>query len=71
MHRTNRPPIRNKINLAEPAQLRARARRLSLSADALQAIIDRVGNSAAAVTKEVELQRAADQTSAIPNLPSA
>jgi hypothetical protein len=70
MHRTNRPPIRNKINLAEPAQVRAWTRRLSLSADALQSIIDRVGNSAGAVTKEVELQRAADQTPAIPNPPS-
>jgi len=58
MHRIKHPPIRNKINLADPAQLRAWTRRLGLSADALKAVVDKVGNSVAAVSKEVELQRA-------------
>jgi hypothetical protein len=57
MHRTKHPPVRNKINLADPAQLRAWTRRLGISIDALKAVVDKVGNSVAAVTKE-ELQRA-------------
>ena len=63
MHRVKHPPIRNKINLADPALLRAWTRRLGMSADALKAVVDKVGNSVAAVTKEVELQRGSDQAS--------
>jgi hypothetical protein len=63
MHRVKRPPLRNKINLAEPGQARAWTRRLGVSADILKAVVEKVGNSVAAVTKEVELQRAANQTS--------
>ena len=59
MQRIRRPPIRNKIDPADPAQIRPWTRRLGVSADALQAVVDRMGNSIAAVTKEVELQRAA------------
>jgi hypothetical protein len=45
------PPIRNKIKLADPAQVRAWTRRLKLSADELKTIVDKVGDSVAAVTK--------------------
>jgi len=58
MQRIRRPPIRNKIDPADPAQIRAWTRRLGVSADALQAVVDRMGNSVAAVIKEVGLQRA-------------
>jgi Protein of unknown function (DUF3606) len=58
MHRIKHQPLRNKINLAEPTQVRAWTRRLGISADSLKAFVDKVGNSIAAVTKEVELQRA-------------
>jgi Protein of unknown function (DUF3606) len=61
MRRIRRPPIRNKINPADPAQVRAWTRRLGVSADTLQAVVDRMGNSIAAVIKEVELQRAVRQ----------
>lgn len=57
MQRAKHPPIRNKINLADPAQFRAWTRRLKLSADELKAIVEKVGDSAAAVTKEIDLQR--------------
>ena len=57
MHRTNHPPLRNKINLTDSAQVRAWARRLGVSADELKAVVEKVGNSIAAVTKEIELQR--------------
>jgi Protein of unknown function (DUF3606) len=66
MHRVKHPPLRNKINLAEPAQVRVWTRRLGISADVLNVVVERVGNSVAAVTKEVELQRAANQTSRQP-----
>ena len=57
MQRTKHPPIRNKINFADPLQVRALSRRLRVPADELKAIVDKVGNSVAAVTKEVELRR--------------
>jgi hypothetical protein len=34
-----------------------------MSADALKAVVDKVGNSVGAVTKEIELQRASPQAS--------
>ena len=58
MHRIDHPPLRNKINLTDSAQVRAWARRLGVSADELKAVVEKVGNSIAAVTKEIELQRA-------------
>jgi hypothetical protein len=70
MQRIKHPPIRNKISLADPTQVRAWSRRLAISADSLKAVIDTVGNSVAAVTKEVELQRAAHSTSPAPRIES-
>jgi hypothetical protein len=61
MQRAKHPPIRNKIDLTDPAQRRAWTRRLKLSADELKAIVEKVGDSAAAVTKEIELQRQSRQ----------
>jgi hypothetical protein len=57
MHRIDHPPLRNKINLTDSAQVRAWARRLGVSADELKAVVKKVGNSIAAVTKEIEIQR--------------
>jgi ribosome biogenesis GTPase A len=51
--------VRNKIDLADPAHVRAWTRRLKLSRKELQLIIDKVGNSASAIMKEIVLQRAA------------
>lgn len=61
MQRVKHPPIRNKIDMTDRAQVRAWTRRLRLRANELAAIIEKVGNSAGAVTKEVELQRAPQQ----------
>jgi hypothetical protein len=66
MQRIKHPPIRNKIDLAEPTQVRAWTRRLDISADALKALVDKVGNSVAAVTKEVEVRRANHRVSPAP-----
>jgi hypothetical protein len=49
--------IRNKINLADP-QIRILRRRLGISADDLQRVVAKVGNSIAAVCKEIEPQKA-------------
>jgi hypothetical protein len=65
MQRIKHPPIRNKIDMTDRAQVRAWNRRLGISADSLKAVVDKVGNSVAAVTKEVELQRADLRTSPV------
>ena len=71
MQRIKHPPIRNKIDMADPAQVRAWNRRLGIAADSLKAVVEKVGNSVAAVTKEVELQRAGPRTSPIVQSPPA
>jgi hypothetical protein len=70
MQRIKYPPIRNKINIADPAQLRAWTRRLRVPADELKAVVEKIGNSVAAVTKEVELQRSNRQPCPAPPTPS-
>ncbi|MGC2809269.1 MAG: DUF3606 domain-containing protein [Bradyrhizobium sp.] len=57
MQRVKRPPVRNKINLQDPAQVRVWTRRLGVTADVLKTAVDKAGNSIAAVTKEVEMQQ--------------
>jgi hypothetical protein len=54
-------PVRNKI---DPCQIRSLKRRLGISADDLQRAAEKVGNSIAAVSKE--LQRSAPLTEAVP-----
>ncbi len=66
MQRIKHSLIRNKIDLADPIQVRAWTRHLNISRDALKAIVGKAGNSVAAVTKEVERQRAAQRTSSAP-----
>jgi hypothetical protein len=61
MQRTKHPVIRNKINFADPSQVRALSRRLRVPVDELKAIAEKVGNAVAAVTKEVELRRTPQQ----------
>jgi len=57
MRRAKPRPIRNKIDLADPAQIRAWTRRLGM-ADDLQRVAGKVGNSIAAVSKEIDLRKA-------------
>ena len=71
MQRIKHPPIRNKINTADPAQVRAWTRRLRVPADELKVIVEKVGNSVAAVSKEVELQRLSRQPCPGPPIESA
>jgi predicted RNA-binding protein YlqC (UPF0109 family) len=54
MHLAKQQPIRNKIDLADPSQIRCLKRRLHISADDLQRVVGKVGNSIAAVSKELQ-----------------
>jgi hypothetical protein len=47
-------PIRNKIDLADPSQVRGLKKQLHISVDNLQRAVGTVGNSIAAVSKEVQ-----------------
>jgi hypothetical protein len=51
------PPVRNKIDLSDPGQVRVWKRRLGLSTSDLRRVVEKVGNSISAVTKEIELER--------------
>jgi hypothetical protein len=57
MRRAKHPVIRNKIDLTDPNQVRSWKRRLGVSAEDLQRIVEKVGDSISAVTKEIELKR--------------
>ena len=59
-------PIRNKIDLADPSQIRVLKRRLGISADDLQRVVEKVGNSIAAVCKEIEPPKAIPVTEPMP-----
>jgi hypothetical protein len=64
MRHAKPPPVRNKIDLADPSQARSLKKRLGISADDLQRVVGKVGNSIAAVSKEV--QQAVPATEAVP-----
>lgn len=54
MHRSKPHSIRNKIDLADPSQVRCLKKRLGISADHLRQAVGKVGNSIAAVSKELK-----------------
>lgn len=47
-------PVRNKIDMADRAQIRCLKKQLGISADDLQRAVGKVGNSIAAVSKETK-----------------
>ena len=55
MRRIKHPPLRNKLDVADTQQVRLLKKRLGVSADDLLRTVEKVGNSIAAVSKEVEL----------------
>ena len=59
-------PIRNKIDQTDPSQVRILRRRLGISADDLQRVVEKVGNSIAAVCKEIEPQKTLQVTEPTP-----
>jgi hypothetical protein len=59
-------PTRNKIDLADHSQIRILKRRLGISADELQRVVAKVGNSITAVCKEIEPQKTLQVTEPAP-----
>src|SRR5277367_2608795 len=49
MRCSKQPPVRNKIDLSDPSQVRVMKRRLGLSTGDLQRVVEKVGNSISAV----------------------
>ena len=66
MRRIKHPPLRNKLDVADTRQVRLLKKRLGVSADDLLRTVEKVGNSIAAVSKEVELQKASALRETIP-----
>jgi len=58
MHRKKSQPIRNKLDLTDKTQVRLLKKRLRLSEAELTRIVDKTGNSIAAIAKQAALQRA-------------
>jgi len=59
MRRKTYPPFRNRLDLNDRTQMRVVSRRLKLSEAELAKLVDRVGNSIAALAKEAALRQAA------------
>ena len=57
MRHTKPPVTRNKIDVADASQVRILKKRLGISSDDLHRVVAKVGNSIAAVTKEIESQK--------------
>ena len=53
-------PLRNKLDLTDARQVRLVKKRLRLTETELTQIVERIGNSIAAISKEVAQQRARD-----------
>jgi len=51
-------PDRSKINVHNPTEAKCRAHELGISQDQLRRLVEKVGNSAAAVRKELNLTEA-------------
>jgi hypothetical protein len=66
MRRIKHPPLRNKLDVADTQQVRLLKKRLGVSADDLLRTVEKVGNSIAAVSKEVELQKASALRETLP-----
>ena len=66
MRRPKPLAIRNKIDLADASQTRILKKRLGISDDDLHRVVAKVGNSIAAVTKEIELKKPLPSAAAAP-----
>jgi hypothetical protein len=63
-------PVRNKIDLADPSQVRGLKKQLHTSAGDLQRAVCTVGNSIAAVSKELQKTNPATEALQDPIAPS-
>jgi len=70
MRRQPRTYFRNRLDLSDHVQVRVVKRRLRLTESELSKLVDRIGNSISAISKEAALRRAA-RVSTPADLPSA
>lgn len=70
---SSRPPrpIRTTLDLANANQVKSVRRRLRISDTDLIRIVDKIGNSLAAIEKEVELEKLAVQQCTAKNAPTS
>jgi hypothetical protein len=66
MRHAKPPAARNKIDVADACQIRILKRRLGVSSDDLHRVVAKVGNSIAAVTKEIESRKPLPLTAPAP-----
>jgi hypothetical protein len=66
MRRIKPLTARNKIDTADASHIRILKKRLGISSDDLHRAVAKVGNSIAAVTKEIECQKPLPSTAAAP-----
>jgi translation elongation factor EF-4 len=66
MRHTKPPTNRNKIDVADASQIRILKKRLGISSDDLHRVVAKVGNSIAAVTKEIETRKPPPLTAPAP-----
>jgi len=66
MRHTKPPTNRNKIDVADASQIRILKKRLGISGDDLHRVVAKVGNSIAAVTKEIESRKPLPLTASAP-----
>jgi len=66
MHRPKIQPIRNKLDLNDRIQVRVVTRRLGVSQAELADLVGRIGNSIAAIAKEVHLQKTRKPSAPVP-----
>jgi Protein of unknown function (DUF3606) len=66
MRRLKHPTTRNKIDVADASQIRILKKRLGISSDDLHRVVAKVGNSIAAITKEIECQKPLPLTAPVP-----
>jgi hypothetical protein len=72
MRRRARPqPVRNKLDLDDPRQVRLLKKRLQLSEQELHGIVGKLGNSISAISKEAAAQRASRVPEALDVPPAA
>ena len=55
-------PDRSKINLHDPAEAKCWCHELGVSRDQLRSLVDKVGNSAATVRKELDHEKSNSRT---------
>jgi hypothetical protein len=54
-------PDRSKINIHEPAEVKWWSHKLDVSREQLRSLVDRVGNSATTVRKELDREKSNDR----------